>query len=410
MNPEVTYIPRAKIVEACQSLPTPFFLYEEKRLRHNCRRLADAFIKHFPDFDPLYAVKANPNPHLLKIIMDEGYGFDCSSLSEAWLAGKLGARGMYIGNYSLENEFRAALEAGLLLNLDDISLIPLTKKIGFPKQISFRINPGLGQGSMESLVLAGPDAKFGVPHELAPQAYALAREAGATTFGMHMMTGSNVLDERYFAVVVERQLEIAANIKRETGIEISFMNIGGGFGVPYRPDERCLDLAMLARGIAKVVANKCPKLGIAPPRLMAEPGRFIGAGAGWLVSQVQVIKEGYKKFVGIDANANDMPRPSIYGAYHHISVLNRSKELESVSVVGRVCENSDQFAKDRLLPKCAPGDIVAIHNCGAHAYAMGHNYNGHTRHAEYLLKTDGSITQIRRAETIEDLFATVTLP
>jgi diaminopimelate decarboxylase len=407
MNKDILYLPRQAIQEAARIYPTPFFLYDEGKLRGNCRRLADAFLHHFPDFDPLFAVKANANPEILRIIQSEGFGFDCSSLSEAWLAGELGARGMYTGNYTIESEFRMAMKAGLTINLDDISMIPAVARLGFPLEISFRVNPGLGKGGMDSLVLAGPDAKYGIPHEQASRAYAMARDAGAVRFGMHMMTGSNVLDERYFALVVQMQLDIAAKIKRDTGIDIEFMNIGGGFGVPYRPDESTLDLRRTASGIARIVDSRCKKLALHRPILMAEPGRYIGASAGWLVSRVQVIKDSYKKYVGIDASANDMPRPSIYGAYHHVTVLNHCRELETVSIVGRVCENSDQFARDRLLPRCRVGDLVAIHNCGAHAYAMGHNYNGHLRGAEVLRRLDGSFQLIRRAESLQDLFATV---
>ena len=408
MNRDVLRIPARAIQEAAEQFPTPFFLYDERQLRRNCRLLADAFLKYFQDFQPLFAVKANPNPTLLRIIQSEGYGFDCSSLSEAWLAKELNAWGMYTGNYTTQEEFKMAIQAGLTLNQDDVSMVPAVTGLGFPTEISFRVNPGMGQGGMQSLVLAGPDAKYGIPHEEAPHAYALAQKAGARRFGMHMMTGSNVLDERYFALVVQRQMEIAAQVHRETGIHIEFMNIGGGFGVPYRPEERTLNLARLTAGIAREVHRSCRRHRLQRPVLMAEPGRFIGADAGWLVGRVQVIKRAYKTFVGIDANANDMPRPSIYGAYHHVTVLTGARKKETVSVVGRVCENSDQFAQDRLLPHCKVGDLVAIHNCGAHGYAMGHNYNGHLRGAEVLYTQEGTFKLIRRAETLSDLFATVT--
>jgi diaminopimelate decarboxylase len=263
---------------------------------------------------------------------------------------------------------------------------------------------------MESCVFAGPNAKYGVPLEKASEAYAKAKEIGVKHFGIHTMTGSNVPTEEstYFANIVRKLFEIIAEIKERVGIEIEFINIGGGFGVPYRPEEESLNIDEIAASIKKVFDEQCEKYNLKPPKLIAEPGRWIAANAGWLVGKVNVIKDSYKKFVGIDASSNDMPRPSIYGAYHHASVIQQkpNPEKETVSVVGRICENNDQLAKDRELPKMEIGDTVVIHNCGAHAYAMGHNYNGRPRHAEYLIEKDGNIRKIRREETIEDLYET----
>lgn len=407
MNESVTTFPKEAITLAAADVPTPFFLYDEARLRANCRAFRGAFQKYFPDFRPLYAVKANPNPDVLRIVQSEGFGFDASSRAEAWIVGKIGGTGMYTGNYTPADELAFAASRGFLLNLDDASMVPFLAEVGVPETLSFRVNPGMGSGDRESNVLAGPDAKFGVPSERAAAAYAAARDAGAKTFGIHMMTGSNNLDVGFFSQSVEKLFEIIAEIRAETGIEISFVNIGGGFGVPYRPDEPSLDLDAVAAGIRATFDASCAKFGLREPALYAEPGRFIAADMGFLVGTVRVIKEGHKKFVGIDAAANDMPRPSIYGAYHHVSVIPMDGEPrgeETVSVVGGICENNDQFAKDRLLPECRVGDLAVIHNSGGHAYAMGHNYNGRTRHAEYLLKTDGSIERVRDAEKIEDLF------
>jgi len=438
INQQVLYFPKEKIMQATKEFPTPFFVYEEKKLRENCRRLKSAFEKYFnkeaggPGFEPLFAVKANNNPEILKIIKEEGFGFDCSSESECWIAKKLGASGMYTGNYTPAETLKFAAECGMILNLDDISNVAMLAWAGVPETISFRINPGIGKGGMESVVTAGPDAKFGVPFEKAAVAYAAARDAGVKHFGIHMMTGSNVLDEEYFAKTVSKLLEIVADVKKETGIEIEFLNVGGGFGVPYRPEEKSLDLEKVAKLIKEAFDAQCLKFGIKPPRLMAEPGRYIAADMGWLVGKVVVIKDGYKKFVGIDAASNDMPRPSIYGAYHYVSVINCKNEnglyeprnqaesvrahtseegrvaikMETVSVVGSICENNDQFAKDRELPVCEIGDIIVIHNCGGHAYAMGHNYNGKLKHAEYLLQENSELRMIRRAETFEDLYRT----
>jgi diaminopimelate decarboxylase len=264
---------------------------------------------------------------------------------------------------------------------------------------------------MESLVFAGPDAKYGVPHEQAVEGYRRAKEMGVKRFGIHAMTGSNVLDEGYFPAVAEALLSIAEEVHHATGIAFEYINIGGGFGVPYHPDEKSLDLALVAKGVREAFDKVLAGSEMPEPVLMAEPGRLLTADAGWLVGRVHVVKDGYKRFAGLDCGMNDLPRPAIYDAYHHVSVIGKdpAQGLETVNVVGRLCENNDQFARDRDLPHIEVGDLTAIHNAGGHAYAMGHNYNNRTRSAEILLKTDGTFRRIRRAETIEDLFRTTTL-
>lgn len=406
MNQEVTYYPKEKVLEAVNVYKTPFFIYEEKRLRDNCQKFKNAFVKYFPDFRLLYAIKANPNPDIVRIIHSEGIDADCSSEAEAYLCEKLGINGMYTGNYNSQDEFRYIKDKDLIINLDDISMVPTLEKMGMPETISFRINPGAGKATIESNVFAGPNAKYGVPFEQAPQAYALAKKAGVKHFGIHMMTGSNVpiSEQDYFANIVKKLFEVIANIKKETGIEIDFMNIGGGFGVPYHPSEKSLDLDALVKSIREVVDEQCKIYGLKEPQIIAEPGRYLTANVGWLVGSVTVIKDGYKKFVGLDASTNDMPRTAIYGAYHHISVITDEKNEEEVAVVGRICENNDQFSKGMMLPICNVGDIVLIHNSGGHGRAMAHNYNGRLRHAEYLIQLDGQLKQIRECETIEDLY------
>ncbi len=408
VNPEVLYLPAADIRRAAGRYPTPFFLYEERRLRDNCARFRETFRRYFPTFHPLFAVKANTNPDLLQIIFSEGYGADASSEAEAWITRRLGARGMYTGNYTTPAEFKFVLQTGaFLLNLDDISMLPVIRSLGMPEFISFRVNPGIARGGMRSLVLAGPDAKYGVPADRLAEAYRQARALGARRFGLHAMTGSNVLEEDYFAAVADRLLELAAQVQRRTGIVIERINIGGGFGVPYRPEQRSLNLDQVARGVRRAFDRHCGA-GLPEPILMAEPGRYIAADAGWLVGRIHVIKQGWKKFLGIDAGMNDLPRPAIYDAYHHISLLPAGRaaprRMETVNVVGRLCENNDQFARDRRLPRAAVGDYIVIHNAGAHAYAMGHNYNNRLRSAEYLITRRGALRRIRRAETIADLF------
>ena len=411
INPRVVHLPTRDIQAAVRRFPTPFFIYEEKKIRANCRRFAAAFRRHFPDFTPLFAVKANTNPDLLRIIFSEGFGGDASSEAEAWVTKQLGGWGMYSGNYTTEAEFRFVKRTGLLLNLDDISMLPTIRTIGAPRFLSFRINPGISKGGMKSLFFAGPDAKYGVPPRDVVAAYAGAKALGVRRFGIHMMTGSNVLDEAYFAEVTRKLLEIAGEVKQKLGIDFEYFNVGGGFGMPYRPDEKSLDLNRIAAGMRGVFDEQCARYGLREPKLMAEPGRLIMADCGWLVGAVHVIKDGFKKFVGIDAGMNDLPRPAIYDAYHHVTVLGRSLrgKQEKVNVVGRLCENNDQFARDRRLPAIRVGDKIVIHNSGAHAYAMGHNYNNRLRSAEYLITERGTLRKIRRAETIADLFRTTTL-
>lgn len=409
INPDVIRLPQRAIRRAARLFPTPFFIYDERQIRANCRAFDGAFRRYFPSFSPLYALKANTNPHLVKIVFSEGFNADASSEAEAWLARKLGATGMYTGNYTTEQEFRYVVRLGKLeLNLDDITMLTTIRNIAVPEFISFRVNPGFSRGGMKSLFLAGPDAKFGVPLGDVVSAYKLAREMGVKRFGIHAMTGSNVLDESYFAEVAARLLDVASKLRNDAGIEIEKLNIGGGFGVPYRPDERSLDINAAARGVRRAFDDRCSAHRLREPILMAEPGRYIMANAGWLIGRVHVIKKSRKTFVGIDAGMNDLPRPAIYGAYHHISVLGKTlgKGNRKVNVVGRLCENNDQFARDRMLPPVRVGDILAIHTAGAHSFAMGHNYNNRLRSAEYLITLDGTLRKIRRAETIRDLFRT----
>ncbi|NIT36034.1 MAG: diaminopimelate decarboxylase [candidate division Zixibacteria bacterium] len=412
MNADVTRFPKDGIARAAASLPTPFFLYEEARLRRNCRRLKAAFEPLFPGFTPLYAVKANANPHVLRVVQEEGFGFDCSSPSELWLVNELGGRGMYTGNYTTREELAQVIASpDVLLNLDDVSAVATVNELGTPAFLSFRVNPGVTAGDVESLYLAGPEAKFGLPAEAAVAAYRAAREAGASRFGLHMMTGSNVLDADYFSFVTCKLLGVAAEVRRGLGIDFEYLNIGGGFGVPYRPEEESLDLERVARGVRNAFDQGC-RGGLREPTLMAEPGRFITADAGFLVTRVHAVKYSYKKFVGVDAGTNDLPRPAVYGAYHHITILGKEDAVpaEAVNVVGRLCENNDQLARDRRLPSVEVGDVLVIHNAGGHCYAMGHNYNGRPRADEYLLTGNGDLKHIRRAETVEDLFRTVVDP
>jgi len=409
-NENVVRYPNQKIEKAIEQFETPFFLYEEEKIRSNCKNFTSSFSKYFENFTPLYAVKANCNPHLVKIIIDEGFGLDCSSHSEVWLANRLDAFGMNTGNYNTTKEIQQVLDLrNILLNLDDISLLDTLEKLEIPEFLSFRINPNISKGGMESLLVAGPNGKFGVPWEEAVEGYRRAKKLGVKKFGIHMMTGSNVLDEEYFAEITAKLLEVAGEIHDELGIEFEYINIGGGFGVPYEPNEKSLDLEIVARKLRETFDDFLSKSSMKEPKLMIEPGRMIMADAGFLVTTVNIIKDGYKKFIGVNAGTNDLPRPAIYDAYHHISVLNKNltSDQETVNVVGRLCENNDQFAKNRALPSIVIGDVLIIHNAGAHAYVMGHNYNGRTRSDEYLVMQNNEFQHIRRAETIDDLYKTV---
>lgn len=408
-NPEVLRYPQETVRRAVRSIPTPFFLYEETRIREACRRITSAFAPRFEGFTPLFAVKANPNPHILRIIADEGFGFDCSSPSEAWVVDTLGGRGMYTGNYTTRSEYELVHQlGGLSLNLDDASALPVVESIGMPRFLSFRVNPDM-KPSRCCVALAGRDAKYGIPWQHAAQAYRRARDLGVERFGIHAMTGTNILDPGYFVALTERLFDLMGQIKREVGIDFDQIDIGGGFGVPYHPDEPDLDLEEVAVHLRRVFDEKCREHGLREPTLVVEPGRFVTASSGYLVSRVHVIKDGYKRFVGVDAGMNDLLRPGLYGAYHHISVLDKEPggTEEVVNVVGRLCENTDQFAKDRALPPMEPGDVVVLHTAGGHGYSQSYNYNGRLRSAEVLLTTDGTLRPIRRAETIDDLYRTV---
>ncbi|MEM9462017.1 MAG: diaminopimelate decarboxylase [Myxococcota bacterium] len=402
--------PAPAIRAAVTQYPTPLFLYDERRLRDNCRRIRRAFEPLFPGFDPLYAVKANANPHLLRIIHSEGFGLDCCSPSEIWLAGQLGARGVFTGCANPLPELEAAARAGLWLNLDDEERIDAVVDRLHPSRISLRINPGHELDvDHEGYAMCGADSKFGIPWERAVPAYRALRDRGVERFGIHMMTRTNVLEEDYFAAITRRLFEVMGQVKRALGIDFEWINIGGGFGVPYRPHERPLDLSRTASLLREVFDKQCAQHGLREPRLMVEPGRYLTADTGYLVGRVHVVKQSYRRFVGIDAGMNDLPRVGLYRAYHHLSVLDKDPTgpLERVSVMGRLCENTDQFARDMDLPAIREGDVVIIHHAGGHGYVQGYNYNGRPRCAEYLWTQDDTLRPIRRAETVEDLFRTV---
>lgn len=387
---------------------TPFHIYDETGIRQTGKALKDAFagIDRFREY---YAVKALPNPRILQIMGDMGFGFDCSSIAELRLSRQVGARGediMYTSNNTSMEEFgEAASEGGSILNLDDISL--LAKVPVMPELVSFRYNPGARRTGNE-IIGTPTEAKYGVSHEQIIDAYRQAKERGAVRFGIHTMLASNELNYQYMVQTAAMLLELIVEISAELAITFEFINIGGGLGIPYKPGIAALDLAAMGREITTLFKNFRGTHGY-EPALYMESGRYMTGPHGVLVTTAINRKDIYRTYVGVDASMSSLMRPGIYGAYHHIEVLGKEdcRETEVVDVVGSLCENNDKFAIQRTLPAVAEGDILIIQDTGAHGIAMGFNYNGNLRPKELLLGTDGKVELIRRAERVEDYFATL---
>jgi len=391
--------------------PTPFHLYDERAIRENARRLTAAFSWN-AGFKEYFAVKAAPNPFLMKILKAEGFGADCSSLPELELAQRVGIVGeniMFTSNDTPANEFQRAEELGAIINLDDVThLAYLEEAAGLPELICFRYNPGaLREGN--TIIGHPEEAKYGFTREQLFEGYRTARDKGVTRFGIHTMVASNELDGRYFVETARMLFELVVEISRELDIRFEFVNIGGGIGIPYEPEQDPVDLEAVSAGIREQYETLIEANGLSPLSLLMECGRMVTGPYGYLVTRVLHIKDTYKKFVGLDACMANLMRPALYGAYHHITVLGtEDADCDTVcDVTGSLCENNDKFAIDRPLPPVAPGDLLVIHDAGAHGHAMGFNYNGKLRSAELLLREDGSIVPIRRAETLETYFATL---
>jgi diaminopimelate decarboxylase len=402
-----------QIERICASYPTPFYLYDERAIRANARALRDAFA-WAAGFQEYFAVKALPNPFILQILRAEGLGADCSSLPELLLAeyaGIVGERIMFSSNDTPASEFQLARRLGAIINLDDIShLAYLEQHAGLPDLLSFRYNPGrLRAGN--SIIGHPEQAKFGLTRAQLFEAYAQAHARGVRRFGLHAMVASNELDPHYFIETAAMLFDLVGEIAERLGIACEFVNIGGGIGIPYRPEESPVDLQLVAAGICQSYRAKIVDRGLAPLKLFLECGRVITGPYGYLISRVRHIKRTYKQFVGMDACMADLMRPGMYGAYHHITVLGKEHVAADglYDVTGSLCENNDKFAIDRSLPPIEVGDLLAIHDAGAHGQAMGFNYNGKLRPAELLLRENGDIALIRRAETVEDYFATLPL-
>ena len=402
---------KKQIEKIIESYPTPFHIYDEKAIRENARYFKNAFSWN-EGFKEYYAIKAAPNPYLMKILREEGFGIDCSSIAELELAKKVGMSGKEIiltSNDTPAYEFQLAKELGAIINLDDISHIDFVDKhVGLPDTICMRYNPGdLKQGN---LIIGHPeDAKYGFTHEQMIDGYRILKEKGVKHFGIHTMVASNELDPDYFIETAEILFKLIIEVSEKTGIRIEFANLGGGIGIPYRPEEKAVDMEYVSAGIKKLYESMIVANGLAPLKLFFESGRAITGPYGYLVTKVRHIKNTFKKFAGLDACMVNLMRPAMYGAYHHITVLGKENQEPTVKydVTGSLCENNDKFAIDRMLPELEPDDIIVIHDAGAHGHSMGFNYNGKLKSSELLLRKNGEVALIRRAETVEDYFITL---
>ena len=395
-----------------QKYPTPFHIYDEQGIRDNARNLMEAF-SWAPGFKEYFAVKATPNPYILKILQEEGIGADCSSLAELILAKQAGIVGeniMFSSNATPAEEYQAAQDLGAIINLDDITHIDyLEKHVGIPEIISFRYNPGpLLQGGND--IIGFPeDAKYGLTRAQIMEAYKIMQEKGVKRFGLHTMVISNELSPDSFVATAVMMFDLVLEIYKTLGIRMEMIDLGGGIGIPYKPEQEAVDLKVVSQGIRKAYEEIIVANDLHPVNITMECGRMITGPYGYLVSTAMHKKEIYKNYIGLDACMANLMRPALYGSYHHITVMGKETlPLDHVyDVTGSLCENNDKFAIDRKLPKIDIGDVLVMHDAGAHGHAMGFNYNGKLRSAELLLKGDGSVSMIRRAETLGDYFATL---
>ncbi len=401
-----------QIKQMIEKYGSPFHVYDERAIRENIRSLMKAF-SWAPEFREYFAVKATPNPFIIKLLHEEGCGADCSSLAELILAEKAGLRGekiMFSSNNTPVGEFVKAKELGAIINLDDLTHLDcLRDTAGIPEMISFRYNPGPARAGGNAIIGRPEEAKYGLTKEQLFTAYERARELGAVRFGMHTMIISNELNAQSFVDTARMMFELAGELYDRLGIRVELINFGGGIGIPYLPEEEAVDYNTLGKEIKALYEKMIAARGLAPISLAMELGRAITGPYGYLVTKVIHRKDIYKKYIGVDACMADLMRPAIYGAYHHITVIGKEDQPANhiYDVTGGLCENNDKFAIDRHLPAIDIGDILVIHDTGAHGHAMGFNYNGKLRSPEVLFKSDGSTKLIRRRETLDDLFATL---
>ncbi|MFH1642006.1 MAG: diaminopimelate decarboxylase [Nanoarchaeota archaeon] len=405
----MTKIPFTK--EQIEKYKTPFHIYDEKAIIDNANKLKEAF-KEIEGFKEYFAVKANPNPFILKILKKQGFGMDCSSLPELLLSEKVGIVGeniMFTSNDTPAEEFIMAKKLGAIINLDDISHIKfLEDTAGISDLVCFRYNPGnIRQGN--TIIGKPGEAKYGFTKKQLFEGYKILKEKGVKRFGLHTMIISNELNYKYFIETAEMLFELVIELSNDLGIKFEFVNLGGGIGIPYKPEDKPVSYDKLAQGIKKAYDEKIVKNNLAPLKVFMECGRIITGPYGYLVTTVRHIKNTYKKYVGCDACMVNLMRPALYGAYHHITVLGKENQPLNMTydVTGSLCENNDKFAIDRRLPIINVGDILVIHDTGAHGYAMGFNYNGKLRSSELLLRETGKTIEIRRAETTQDYFSTL---
>lgn len=416
---------KAKLEEIATRWSTPFHIYDAKAIRANARRLKKAFAWN-KGFREYFAVKAAPNPHLMKLLKEFGFGSDCSSMAELVLAEKVGTVGeaiMFTSNDTPAEEFRKAWELGAIINFDDIThwpyflaslkdgasgdLEPPPKELG-GRLFCCRYNPGPLKGG-NAIIGKPEEAKYGMTREQLFACYAQMKAAGVTRFGLHTMVASNELDPAYIVDTARLLFDLVADLTQQLGITFEFVNIGGGIGIPYRPDQKAMDLDVVSDGIRAAYREVVEGRGLKPLALYMECGRCMTGPYGYLVSRVRHIKNTYRMYAGLDACMSNLMRPALYGAYHEIVVPGKegSGDTTVYDVTGSLCENNDKFAIQRVLPVLAPGDLVVICDAGAHGHAMGFQYNGKLRSAELLLEEDGSVREIRRAETLDDYFATL---
>lgn len=407
------FVTKEQVDEIVKTYPTPFHIYDEKGIRENARALKAAFAWN-KGFREYFAVKATPNPFIMKILQSEGCGFDCSSYTELLLSDKTGAKGhdiMFSSNATPDLDFKEAFKLGAIINLDDFTHIDILDKLtGIPETICCRYNPG-GEFKTDGSpnVMDTPrDAKYGMTHEQIIEAYKILKDKGAKRFGMHAFLASNTLTNEYYPTLARIMFKAAVEIKEKSGIKLSFINLSGGVGVPYKPDQPANDIAVIGEKVRKAYEEILVPAGMGNVALFTELGRFMLAPYGMLIATAIREKHIYKEYIGLDACAANLMRPAIYGAYHHITVLGKENAPcdHKYDITGGLCENCDKFAVDRDLPKIDIGDYIAIHDTGAHGFSMGYNYNGKLRSAELLLREDNSVKLIRRAETPNDYFAT----
>lgn len=406
------FITKEQAENIVKQFPTPFHIYDEKGIRENARKLKQAFAWN-KGFKEYFAVKATPNPSILRILHEEGCGTDCSSYTELLMSRKCGFDGseiMFSSNDTPAKEFQLARELGATINLDDITHIDFLKDVcGIPEKICCRYNPG-GKFAIATTIMDNPgDAKYGMTRPQMSEAFRRLKDLGAKEFGIHSFLASNTVTNEYYPTLARILFQVAVELKEETGVHIGFINLSGGVGIPYTPDKKPNDILEIGEGVRKAYEEILVPAGMGDVAIYTELGRFMLAPYGHLVTTAIHEKHTHKEYIGVDACAVNLMRPAMYGAYHHITVLGKENEPcdHIYDITGSLCENNDKFAIDRTLPKIDMGDILVIHDAGAHGFAMGYNYNGKLKSAELLLREDGSVIEIRRAEKPEDYFATL---